>query len=129
VGLFVAAVVALLLSLSGAPRVRDGLIFATWALPLHLLTAAAAITALWALWVRRWRMARVAAVTQVSLILWGWALSQYPYILPPDLSIASAAAPAATLRLVLGALALGAVVLLPSLYYLLRVFKSSVSVT
>jgi len=129
VGLFAAAVVALLLSLSGAPRVRDGLIFATWALPLHLLTAAAAITALWALWVRRWRVARVAAVTQVSLILWGWALSQYPYILPPDLSIASAAAPAATLRLVLGALALGAVVLLPSVYYLLRVFKSSVSVT
>jgi len=129
VGLFAAAVVALLLSLSGAPRVRDGLIFATWALPLHLLTAAAAITALWALWVRRWRVARVAAVTQVSLILWGWALSQYPYILPPDLSIARAAAPAATLRLVSGALALGAVVLLPSLYYLLRVFKSSVSVT
>jgi len=129
VGLFLAAVVALLLSLSGAPRVRDGLIFAAWALPLHLLTAAAAITALAALWVRRWRAARVAAVTQVSLILWGWALSQYPYILPPDLSIAGAAAPAATLRLALGVLALGAVVLLPSLYYLLRVFKSSVRLT
>src|SRR2546429_2435839 len=81
------------------------------------------------LWVRRWRVARVAAVTQVSLILWGWALSQYPYILPPDLSIAGAAAPAATLRLVLGALALGALVLLPSLYYLFRVFKSSVRAT
>jgi cytochrome bd ubiquinol oxidase subunit II len=129
VGLFVAAVVALLLSLNGAPRVRDGLIFAAWALPLHLFTAAAAITALAALWVRRWRVARVAAVTQVSLILWGWALSQYPYILPPDLSIASAAAPAATLRIVLGTLALGAVVLLPSLYYLLRVFKSGAGPT
>jgi cytochrome d ubiquinol oxidase subunit II len=129
VGLFVAAVVALLLSLDGAPWVRDGLIFAAWAVPLHLLTAAAAITALWALRVRRWRMARVAAVTQVSLILWGWALSQYPYVLPPDLSIASAAAPAATLRLVLAALALGAAVLLPSLYYLLRVFKTSVRLT
>src|SRR6058998_3520238 len=129
VGLFLAAVMALLFSLTGAPRVRDGLIFAAWALPLHFLTAAAAITALAALWVRRWRVARVAAVTQVSLILWGWALSQYPYILPPDLSIAGAAAPAATLRLVLGALALGAVVLLPSLYYLFRVFKSSVRAT
>jgi len=123
VGLFLAAVVALLLSLTGAPRVRDGLIFAAWAAPLHLLTAAAAITALAALWARRWRVARGAAVTQVSLILWGWALSQYPYILPPDLSIASAAAPPATLRLVLSALALGAVVLLPSLYYLFRIFK------
>src|SRR5205814_4075544 len=116
--LFLGAVAALLFSLNGAPRVRDGLIFAAWALPLHLLTAAAAITALAALWVRRWRVARAAGVMQVSLILWGWALSQYPYILPPDLSIASAAAPRATLRLVLGAVALGAVVLLPSLYYL-----------
>ena len=60
---------------------------------------------------------------QVSLILWGWALSQYPYILPPDLTIAAAAAPRATLRLMLGVLVLGAVVLLPSLFYLFRVFK------
>jgi cytochrome d ubiquinol oxidase subunit II len=121
--LFLAAVLALVLSLDGAPLVRDGLIFASWAVPLHLLTAAAALTALAALWVRRWRVARVAAVTQVSLILWGWALSQYPYILPPGLSIADAAAPAVTLRLALGALALGAAVLLPSLYYLFRIFK------
>jgi len=123
VGLFLAAVVVLLLSLNRAPRVRDGLIFAAWAVPLHLLTAAAASTALVALWVRRWRVARVAAAAQVSLILWGWALSQYPYILPPDLSIANAAAPAATLRLVLAALVAGAVLLLPSLYYLFRIFK------
>ena len=123
VGLFLAAVVVLLLSLNRAPRVREGLIFAAWAVPLHLLTAAAAITALVALWARRWRVARVAAAAQVSLILWGWALSQYPYILPPDLSIANAAAPAATLRLLLAALVAGAVLLLPSLYYLFRIFK------
>src|SRR5436309_4275819 len=123
VGLFLAAVVVLLLSLNRAPRVRDGLIFAAWAVPLHLVTAAAAITALVTLWARRWRVARVAAAAQVSLILWGWALSQYPYILPPDLSIANAAAPAATLRLLLAALVAGAVLLLPSLYYLFRIFK------
>src|SRR5204863_4990174 len=82
-GLFLAAVLALLLSLDGAPRVRDGLIFAAWAVPLHLLTAVAAVSALVALWVRRWGVARVAAAAQVSLILWGWALSQYPYIVPP----------------------------------------------
>jgi len=125
VGLLLAAVVTLLLSLNGAPRVRDGLIFAAWAVPLHLLTAAAAVTALAALWIRRWRVARVAAAAQVSLILWGWALSQYPYILPPDLTIAAAAAPDVTLQLALGALAVGAVVLVPSLHYLFRVFKTS----
>ncbi len=121
--LFGAAVLVLVLSLRYAPRVRDGLIFAAWAVPLHLVTAAAAVTALAALWFRRWRLARVAAAAQVSLILWGWALGQYPYLLPPDLTIAAAAAPAVTLRLVLGALALGAAVLFPSLYYLFRVFK------
>ena len=125
VALFVAAALALFLSRAHAPLVRDALIFAAWAVPLHLLTGAAALAALAALWFRRWRLARVAAAAQVSLILWGWALSQHPYILPPDLTIAAAAAPAVTLRLALGALALGAVVLLPSLYYLFRVFKGS----
>ena len=121
--LFAVAASALVLSRGRAPGVRDALIFASWALPLHVFTGAAALTALAALWYRRWRLARVAAALQVSLILWGWALSQKPYILPPDLTIAGAAAPPATLRLALAALALGAVVLLPSLYYLFRVFK------
>jgi len=124
VALFFAALAALLLSHRWAPRVREALIFAPWAVPLHLLTAATALTALAALWRRRWRVARVAAATQVSLILWGWALAQYPYVLPPDLAVEAAAAPAVTLRLVLVAVALGALVLFPSLYYLLRIFKS-----
>ena len=122
--LFGAALVVLVLSGSGAPRVRAGLILAPWAAPLHVVTAAAASAALVALWRRRYGAARVAAAAQVSLILWGWGLSQYPYILPPDLTVAGAAAPAATLRLLVGALALGAVILVPSLYYLFRVFKS-----
>ena len=124
VALFGAAALALLLSARYAPRVRDGLIFAGWAVPLHAFTAVAAITALAALWRGAWRVARVVAAIQVSLILWGWGLSQYPYLLPPDVTIADAAAPAATLRLALGALALGAAVLLPSLAYLFRVFKN-----
>lgn len=121
--LFLVAGVALAWSGPYAPRVRDALIFAAWALPLHLLTAGAAVTALAALWRRRWRLARVAAAGQVSVILWGWALSQYPTIVPPDLTIADAAASPGTLRLALGALALGAVVVFPSLGYLFRVFK------
>jgi cytochrome bd ubiquinol oxidase subunit II len=56
--------------------------------------------------------------------VWGWAVAQYPYLVPPDLTVA-AAAPAATLRLVLQAMGLGAVVLLPSLVYLFRVFKTA----
>ena len=123
VALLGAALLVLALSGVGAPRVRAGLILAPWAVPLHLVTGVAAVAALVALWQRRYGAARVAAAALVSLILWGWGLSQYPYILPPDLTVTGAAAPAATLRLLVGALALGAVVLLPSLYYLFRVFK------
>lgn len=123
--LFAVALLALVLAHRYAPLVRDGLIVARWAAPLHVATAAAALTALAALWRRRWGLARAAAGAQVSLILWGWALAQYPMLLPPDLTIGEAAAPAVTLRLVLGALGLGAVVLFPSLAYLFRVFKGA----
>jgi cytochrome d ubiquinol oxidase subunit II len=124
IALFLAALVVLLLARGGAPRVLAGLVFAPWAVPLHFLTAAMAITALGALWRRRYRIARTAAAIQVSLILWGWALSQYPYALPPDFAIPDVAAPPATLRLTLVVLAVGAVIVLPSLYYLFRVFKA-----
>jgi cytochrome d ubiquinol oxidase subunit II len=120
---FVAAFGTLGLALLGAPLMGRGLTAAPWAPALHAATAAAAVTAIWALWRRRYRLARVAAAGQVSLILWGWALAQYPYLIPPDLTIRAAAAPRITLVLVLWALTAGALVLFPSLIYLLRVFK------
>jgi len=125
VAVFGAAALALALSPGGAPLMRRGLLGSGWALPFHLATGAAAVLALWALWLRRYRVARLAAGLQISLIFWGWAAAQYPYLVPPDLTIARTAAPDVTLRLVLITLALGAIVLLPSLWYLFRVFKSS----
>jgi cytochrome d ubiquinol oxidase subunit II len=121
---FVVAMLTLALAWQEAPLVWHGLVRAPRAVPLHLLTGAAAVLALWALWSRRYRLARIAAAAQVTFILWGWALAQFPYIIPPDLTIADAAAPAVTLRLVALALAAGAVILLPSLLYLFRVFKT-----
>lgn len=121
---FLAAFVALLLAPGQAPLVGRGLLGSRWALPFHVVTGLASVLALAALWLRRYRLSRVAAVAQVSLIFWGWVLSQHPYLLAPDLTIGAAAAPAVTLRLVLGALMLGTLVLLPSLWYLFRVFKA-----
>jgi cytochrome d ubiquinol oxidase subunit II len=123
VAVFVAAGGVLALALPGAPLVGLGLTRSPWALPLHAAAGVAAVTAIRALWTRHYRLARVAAGAQVSLILWGWALSQYPYIVPPTLTISGAAAPALTLTLLLWALAAGALVLFPSLVYLFRVFK------
>lgn len=118
------ALLVFLLSGSGAPSVRAGLSRSAWALPLHITTALCAVGAFWTLWRRSYRLARWCAAGQVTLILWGWALAQFPYVVEPDITINSAAAPPATLRLLLIALALGALLLFPSFYYLFRIFKS-----
>jgi len=123
VAVFAAALLVLLLSGEAAPRLRAGLTGGGWALALHLVTAAAAVTALWALWARRYSIARVAAIAQVSCILWGWAWAQFPFLVPPAVTIAAGAAPAVTLELTLLGVAVGFAVLVPSLWYLFRIFK------
>lgn len=125
IAVFVTAFLALLLARSRAPRVSAGLIASAWALPLHVLTAVAAIGAILALWFRRWHVARIAAAAQVSLILWGWAAAQAPYLVPPSLTVENAAAPRRTQLIFLVALALGALVLFPSMTYLFRLFKTA----
>jgi cytochrome d ubiquinol oxidase subunit II len=74
---------------------------------------------------RRFQLARICAAGQVTLILWGWALAQYPYLVRPELTIHNGAAPQATMRALLWALAAGVVLLFPSYWYLFHVFKGS----
>lgn len=123
IAVLAAAVLALGLAGTGAPRLVDGLVRSPWAIPHVAITAFTATAAFAGLWRRRYGLARVAAAAEVSLLVWGWARAQYPYIVPPDLTVAGAAAPPITLRLVLIGLGGGAVVLIPALYYLFRVFK------
>jgi cytochrome bd ubiquinol oxidase subunit II len=122
---FVLAVRSFFLSFGHAPRVASAMMHGWFAIPLQIGTGVAAVTAILALRRRRYGVARAAAGAQVSGILWGWALAQYPFIVPPGLSIRAAAAPARTLELLVIGLAAGAAVLIPSLRYLLRVFASS----
>jgi len=124
----VAAVVALtvfLLSGQDAPAILDRLANSWWAWPLQIVTALAALGTLSALWTRRFTLARFCAAAQVTLILWGWAWAQYPYLVRPELTIHNAAAPQATMRALLWALAAGVAVLFPSYWYLFHVFKGS----
>ncbi len=111
------------LAKTGAPEVSDGLSRSFWG---RLVVASAGMFALGAvvfLWRRQYRPARLCAAGQVTLILWGWALAQFPYLVEPSLTIHNAAAPSETLRLLVVVLLLGAMLLFPSLYYLYRVFK------
>jgi len=118
---FVCAAAALVLAHAAAPRMAIGVV---GALLIQAATASAAIAAIAALWLRHYRVARLAAAAQVSLILWGWMVAQYPYLIPPTLTIRDAAAPAVTLRLLVLGLAVGAVILAPSLRYLMQTFKA-----
>jgi cytochrome d ubiquinol oxidase subunit II len=120
----VIAGIVLLLSYPEAPGIWAGLTERVWTWPLIWLTTILALVALYALWTRRFELARVCAAGQVTLILWGWAFAQFPYLLEPDVDIFNASAPPITLKILAGALVAGALILLPSYRYLLKVFKS-----
>ena len=114
----------LLLARSEAPRL--------WAAPTTppaglvvvagvLLAPASAL----ALWRRRFLWARVFAAGQVVLLLAGWAMAQWPFLIYPDLTVADSAAPPATLHAVLWVVPIGMLLLIPSLWYLFAVFKGA----
>jgi cytochrome bd ubiquinol oxidase subunit II len=120
-----AAAVALWQARRGAPEIYAGLrhtavgpLAVAVAFGLHL----AAFVALWnaRAWAARW-----CAITGAVVMLWGWALSQFPFLVEPHLTIGNAAPPP-TLRVLVLSLLLGSVVLFPLLYYLYRIFKGRV---
>ncbi|HYU36065.1 MAG TPA: cytochrome d ubiquinol oxidase subunit II [Thermoanaerobaculia bacterium] len=123
-GILLGILAAAVLAVAGlrVPEILEDLTRTPWSWALHAFTAAAALGTLFALWRRLYPLARIGAVLQVSLIIWGWAFSQYPHLIEPDLTLWDAAAPHITLKLLLEALALGAVLLVPSFVYLFRVF-------
>jgi cytochrome bd ubiquinol oxidase subunit II len=114
--------VVFLTSRQGAPQMYNGLTH-WWAPLLVAWTSVVSIVALVALWRRWFVLARIAAIGQVTLILVGWCLAQYPNLITPDVTVNNAHAPEITLRLLVLALGAGAIVLLPSLAFLFHLFK------
>lgn len=112
------------LATSEAPLIVRGLNASRWGWPIRVATAVLAGIVLVCLFFRRYAIARAGAMIQVVLVLVGCGLALDPFLVPPDRTIENSAAPAITLRLMLGALAAGTVLLFPSLYVLFRVFKA-----
>ncbi|MCL5966587.1 MAG: cytochrome d ubiquinol oxidase subunit II [Deltaproteobacteria bacterium] len=117
------AVTVALLAGRGAPAFREALLESPWSTPVMICAAAMAIGAYTALHLHVDPLARSCAAAQVAFIVLGWGLAQNPFLVRPDLTIAAAAAPPATLRPLLAALLAGAVVLFPAIFVLLRTFK------
>ena len=117
------AAIALVL---GAARggVMGRLVGVGWSLPLLIVSGVAGLAAVVSLLRRRYQLARIAAGAWVTLIIWGWVMAQFPLIIPPSLTIGEASAPPGVLKDTLAVLAVGGVILAPSLWYLIRVFKT-----
>ncbi|MGZ6390732.1 MAG: cytochrome d ubiquinol oxidase subunit II, partial [Ktedonobacterales bacterium] len=76
------------------------------------------------LWLRRYLLARIAVAGTVAGIFATWALAQFPYLIPPDLTISNAASPPSVMGPLLVSSIIGMIILLPSLWFLLTLFKA-----
>ena len=84
-------------------------------LPLVVLSALCGVALLAVLLRGGRRPLRPLAAGAVVAVIWGWAVAQFPYLLPTDLTIAEAAAPDATMTVIFIVFAVAAVLVLPSL--------------
>jgi cytochrome d ubiquinol oxidase subunit II len=108
-----------------APRLFAGL--TGRALPLVIVSGLAGLASAVLLLRRRFTLARPVAGLAVAAVVWGWAAGQYPFLLQPDLTIAAAAAPRATLQAMVVCLIVGGLLLTPSLILLYALFQRSVA--
>ncbi|MFJ2031839.1 cytochrome d ubiquinol oxidase subunit II [Streptosporangium sp. NPDC087985] len=99
-----------------APRLFDGLIHR--GLALVIAGAVLGLLSLVLLWWRRYLPVRGTAALAVTAVVWGWPLAQYPVMLPPALTVNGAAADPAVLGATLLVLAVGALLVLPSMAWL-----------
>jgi cytochrome d ubiquinol oxidase subunit II len=107
-----------------APGFARRLFGSAWSAPLVAAAVITALAALHALVRRRYRRARALAILEATALLGGWGAAHAPHLIAPDLTVRGAAAPPATLSILAPVLIVGALIVLPALYWLLRVFKS-----
>jgi cytochrome d ubiquinol oxidase subunit II len=120
----VLSLVTLGLAYTEAPHLWEG-IATQRAAPFLVTALMLAVISAVALRLGSYVIARVVAAAQVILLLAGWALAQWPYLIYPDVTIHNAAAPAATLQLLLMTIPPGLALVLPSMWLLFAVFKGA----
>ncbi len=94
-------------------------------LPFVAASVVTGFGSLLGLWRGRFGVAVTAAAATVACVIAGLAVCQYPVLVPPRLTLESARAPEAVLEAVLWSVGGGAVLLVPALGLLFRIFKAS----
>ncbi|MEU3979198.1 cytochrome d ubiquinol oxidase subunit II [Streptomyces sp. NPDC026672] len=114
----VVSVVGIFVLRHDAPRLFDEL--GHRALPLVIVAALCGITTMVLTVLGRTTGLRVLAGAAVALVVLGWGVAQYPYLLGTHLEIGEAAAPDASLEVTVGVAIVAGLLILPSLVLLFR---------
>jgi len=120
--LSVVAIAVYITSSTGAPTSHINS-FRGWALILHLILGIISIISFIVLYKRKYHLAKFLAYSQATLMLLGWAFTQYPYIVREQVTIYNAGAPKSALHFVIIALIIAACFLIPSFFYMYKVFR------
>lgn len=118
----VLAVAGLVVIAVEAPRLWDGFRERAW--PFIVFSVGAGASSLAALWWRHRFLAVLGAAGAVGTVLIGWGVAQFPLIVPPTITVADARSPDPVLWAMVAGIAGGAILVVPSLVYLLVLFKS-----
>lgn len=92
-------------------------------LALMIVAVLMGLATLVVLWRRMYLLAPPVAAGTVVFVMSAWGTAQYPYLILPGQRISDVAAESGTIALFLILLAIGATLLVPSLYLLYRVFS------
>jgi cytochrome d ubiquinol oxidase subunit II len=111
----------LLLAPSEASFLWNGML--DHAIPLVIATVLIGLAAAAALWFRRYRWARILIVAEAAFLLLTWGVSQFPYLIPPDVQVQNAASPQNTQALLLIGIIIALLIVVPSLWFMFYVFK------
>lgn len=94
------------------------------AAPIVFIGMGLFIASAWAVFGRRYQLSRIFAAGEIVALLLGWGVAHQPYLVYPDLKLTDSAAPLATIKFMVVSLPFGMALLVPSLWLLLRIFKS-----
>lgn len=92
---------------------------ALWPVAASIVAGVASLALLWR---RAYVAVRITAALAVVGLLWGWGAGQYPFLLP-GVTVGAAAATPSVLAATLISMGVGALLLVPSLWWLYRIFQ------
>ena len=119
----VLALLVFLRSSVDAPTLHDALARSPWTWPIQAATAVAASVAIGLLVTGRLTAARWAVAAQVAGVVIGWGLAMDRHLILPAMPLADGGARPEVMAALLPTLAIGGLLLAPSLAYLIKVFK------